>query len=133
MRSVRNVFSLVLAMVLVAFALPSVGAPQFTKQYSLSMTSTNPLEVVATLTNVSPDGNANIGSYKLTITGGKIASAVLTQQDPKKVGIVTVGDANTSVSVTGIQPLKPGAPAVKLKITLQDCGQQHPMECDCMD
>src|SRR5205807_4101753 len=40
----------------------------------------------------------------------------------RKVGIVTVAPDKTSVSVTGIYPLKPGAPAVVLDITLLDCG-----------
>jgi len=128
MNSLRRVFCFSMAIMIAAFALPGLAAPQNTKQYSLAMTSPAELKVVATLTNVSPDGNSNISSYKFTITSGNAkinpdpTKTKLTQQDPRKVGVVTVDASQTSVTVTGIQPLKPGQPAVILTIALFDCG-----------
>jgi hypothetical protein len=119
MNNMRKVLCFSVAMMLAAFALPSIGAPQFTKQYSLTMTSSvsAPLTVTAHLTNVSPVGNSNIGSFQLTVTGAKITSVV-----QPATGTATVDPTQTSVFVTGIFPLKPSAPEFQLTIHLGDCG-----------
>src|SRR5437660_211484 len=101
MIGMRKFLCVLTAVMLATFALPSFGAPQFMKLYALTMTSSSPLHVTATLTNVSPDGNSTIGSFQYTISGGKIGSATLTAQDPRKVGSVVVNGTGTSVFVSG--------------------------------
>ncbi len=97
MNSLRRILSFLMAIMLAAIALPSVGAPKVTKQYHLEMTSNAPLTVVTHLTNVSPDGNSNISSFRVTLSGATIVSV-----DQPATGTATF--TQTSVLVTGCRP-----------------------------
>ena len=120
MNSLRNLVCILMGLVVAAFALPSSGAPQFTKQYNLTLTSSasTPLTVVADLTNKAlGPGNSNIGSFQLTFSGATIASVTTNPAIPP--GTITVN--GSTVFVTGIAPLKAGK-TFELTIVLNDCG-----------
>ena len=119
MNGTRKVLIFVAALALAAFALPSFGAPQLLKQYTIQMSSdpSAPLIVNAALMNVSPNGNSNISSFSLTVSGATISSA-----GPLAIGTVTV-DPNThaTVYVNNIPQIKPGQ-TFNLTIHMAGCG-----------
>ena len=108
-----------MAMTLAAIALPGLAAPQYTKQYSLTLTSSPviALTVVADLKNeaLSP-GNSNINSYRYTFTGAAIDSAT-----SPGIPAANIQVSGSSVFVTLPAPLKGGKHSV-LTIVLKDCG-----------
>jgi hypothetical protein len=120
MKSVRNIVSLLLAMVVFAFALPSVGAPQKDSKFSVSLApSSSPLTLTATITNLGGSSNtATISSFKLTFAGAKIDLNGTTGTSGK----ISLADGDTSVVVTKIVSLTQGGPSYVLTIKLKDCG-----------
>ena len=124
MNSLRRVLCFLMAMTLAAIAFPSLAAPQYTKQYSLTLTSSpsTPLTVVAHLTNqaLSP-GNSNIGSFKLTFTGATINPSLgsVTTNPPVPAANITV--TGGSVFVLLPTPLK-AQKTIDVTILLKDCG-----------
>src|SRR5262245_5003951 len=101
MKSVKSWISLLAAIVLVAFALPGVAAPQFTKLYKLTLTSdpSIPLTVVATLTNKAlGPGNANVGSLRYTFSGATINSVTASPAIP--LGNITVSGSSVFVTLS---------------------------------
>ena len=124
MNDIRKTLCLLLAIVLVAFALPSVAAPQFTKLYKLALTSdgTTPLTVVASLTNkATGPGNSNIGSFRYVFSGATINSAATIAANPAiPPGNIQVSGSTVTVIVS-TTPIKAGK-TLDFKIVLNDCG-----------
>jgi hypothetical protein len=118
MNGMRKVVRFILAMVFVAFAAPSVAAPQYTKLYSLTLTASAPLTVVAALTNqaLSP-GNSNVGSFRLTFSGATIAS--VTTNPPLPPQNISVNGSSVFVALGS--PLQ-SQQTLQLTIVLNDCG-----------
>ena len=115
----RTFLCLLTAVLLAAFALPSVAASD-KKLYSLEMQfltsppASPPYKVQATLTSV---GNSTISSFKLTVSGLTIVSV-----DPPASGTVAGPFPGSSVSVTDIHvPKKSGQPFV-LTLYVSSCG-----------
>ena len=120
MNKIRSVVCILLSLAFAAFALPTSAAPQYMKQYSLTLTSSasTPLTVVADLTNKAlGPGNSNIGSFQFTFTGATIASVTTNPAIPP--GTISVN--GSTVFITGISPLKAGKHFI-LTIVLNDCG-----------
>jgi hypothetical protein len=114
----------VLAMVLVAFALPSFGAPQAKSKFSVSLVSNAPLTLTATLTNLGGNSNmATISSFELTFTGAQIdLDGTSGQVGNGKVSL----DGNSSVLVTKLTAIPQNGQYV-LTIKLKDCGSNLTM------
>jgi hypothetical protein len=122
MNSMRKFLCVLTAVMLGAFALPSFGAPQFAKQYYLTMASDplTPTTVVAQLSNVTiSSGNSNISSFQLSITSG---NAKITGYGPLSKGTATITNNGHTIFFSGITPIKPGTAASNFSITLGDCG-----------
>jgi hypothetical protein len=107
MNGMRKLVGLLLAVILTAFALPAAAQ---SKQYSLNVSpsaitagTTAPLS--ALFTNLTPNGNSSINSFKLTAPAGiTIISATLQGTN----GTLTIAPGGGSISVTGMFPVKPG-------------------------
>ncbi|HEY2818852.1 MAG TPA: hypothetical protein VGK44_17155 [Casimicrobiaceae bacterium] len=124
----RRFFCVLLTMALATFALPSLGASQKNKMYSLTTTSSAPTQIEAHLTNVSVGtGNSTITTFKLTFAGVAIASVDLdpafkeTKQGGTQSSIANT-PAGATVTVTNTYPIKVGGPTYNLVIHLGDCG-----------
>jgi hypothetical protein len=120
MKDLRRLVGIVLALVVAAFAVPGLGAPQAQSQFSVSLASDPnvPLTVTATITNLGGSNNtATISSFKLTLTGAKIDFTGTTGPSGK----VTSADSNSSVIVNQINKIEKNQTYV-LTLKLKDCG-----------
>src|SRR4051812_45275279 len=102
MNNIRKFFCVLTAVVLAALAPPIIAAPQLVKVYDLHVTSApnTPLQVVADLQNVSPNGNSTISSFSLTITGSTILSV-----DSLTSGKAAIDATHSSVTISSMSPL----------------------------
>ena len=118
MMRISRLVGLIIAIVIAAFALPSVAGND-KKQYSLQMSivsappaqTTPPFTVKATLAN---EGNSTINSFRLFVVG-----MVIVGVDQPATGHATFD--GSSVSVTGMHPLKSGD-SLAVTIRVNSCG-----------
>jgi hypothetical protein len=124
MNDIRRLVGIVLALVMVAFAVPSFGAPQAQSKFSVSLVSNAALTLTATVTNLGGNSNmATISSFELTFTGAQIDLAGTSGQ----VGNGKVSlDGNSSVLVTKLTAIPQNGQYV-LTIKLKDCGSNLTM------
>jgi hypothetical protein len=124
MSSVRRLVGFVVAVLLVAFALPASAGPE--KIFSITAVSTpvpgsfTTVQVNVTIKNEVPNGNSSFNSLKMFMTapsGVTIASATSTNGAASVVG-------GTSVAIPNMSPVKPQK-AVVLTLVLSgvDCTQ----------
>jgi hypothetical protein len=128
MNAIRNLLVLVMAVALAAFALPSMGQQNndnkhfsFTTNLGAPNNNQQGSVVFATITNDNPSGSsAQIGSFLLSFesaSGITIADAVA---NGPNLG-ATVSHTTTSVTVTGINPLK-AMQSYTVKVLVNGCG-----------
>ena len=130
MNVMRKAVCFLFVMMFAAIALPTLAAPQYTKQYSLTLTSSpsTALTVVADLTNLAlGPGNANVGSTRLTFTGATIALVTAkilptnTVIPPTNISLAHNPDGPSVFILLGTTPLKAGQ-TLQITIVLNDCG-----------
>jgi hypothetical protein len=114
MISIRKLFCVWTAVLLAAFALPSMGAGT-QKLYNFATISNTPLTVVLQLDNVSPDGNAQASSFRASVKNATIIGV-----DQPASGVATF--TATSVSVSSMYPLKPDGGIFEVIVHLASCG-----------
>ncbi len=112
----KNKFVCLIAILLAAFALPSVAGND-KKIYNLQtqiVSSSPPFTVQATLTS-EPTGNSSFNSFSLSVVGLQITGIV---------GQPTSGNATftaSSVTVVNASPVKPGA-SISVTLQVSSCG-----------
>jgi len=76
-----------------------------------------PFTIVATIRNLSPNGNSSINSFTLSAQGLRIDSV-----DQPASGNATVSPDGSTVAVQNISPLKPGDSEFQLTLRVTSCG-----------
>jgi hypothetical protein len=127
MKNMRNLFCVLMALMLAAFALPGMAAPQ-NKHFSLTMVTGNPDNtqqnsiVTATIANDNPSGSsAQFSSFILSVLNVSGITIDTADADSTFLGTVTVSADHKSVSVTDIPPVKANQSYV-LTLHIKGCG-----------
>lgn len=139
MYGIRKLLGFVMAAVLAAFPFPSMGDTP-NKHYILNVAVGVPdsqnantqadTPLIATIFNDNPSGsNAQFGSFTISLTDNESGLAIVgAGADANLGGTITPVPSptapTTSISVTGITPLKPGQ-TYTLTLHVQGCGDRN--------
>ncbi len=124
MNYLRKILTLVAALTLAMFALPSMG-DSTTKHFSLG-TQVNGSDVTVTITNDNPSGSsAQIGSFIVSVssvTGLTISSAQADTASSTSFGGTVTLISSTSFSVNNLSPNLKGGDAYVVHVHVVGCG-----------